>query len=359
MVDLSRRSFLSRLLTGDETLDQGNMSVINSPKKDLPQKALSDSTRGGTTRRGFLAGLCALFAYQTIAAPAKKVGLGLGSAPTKTPPKSPAVSPKAFEDILVQAYLPTLKLNEAELLHFKRISEKELSVGYGSNILALPGLLDHINVFHNGKAMAEKDRRAFARNIASKTDAELKTYTVVAADAEKIALEYSRHSVQELKKIFDTVKGGKAFFDMPLCMQVLALDVYYNLPPAKFKKYVNFQAALNAGDYAKAVEESRVWANIEKRIVNEERERRKQRLYDVMCIVQNHPTETLAQLNERVDAVYREKTPALTRKLIGKKDLTALHMLIEGSVRWAALKRQAKGLSKVQPSPKRIQGVVR
>ena len=257
------------------------------------------------------------------------------------------------KDILLDAYLPILKLNEQLKLHFYRCSKRKVTVGYGSNVEKNSGLLTNVTIFYSGKPLNAAQKKLFLSSMTSKTDAELKQYTISAHDAEKLMRTFAENAITKISQTFTDSKTKKSsFYDLPLCMQALCLDIFYNVGEEGFKGYKKFQAALKAKNYTQALKESVVYTNKTLRKTNKEREYRKKRLLAVMQIVQKYANNPAGDIIHHVQQDNaRHQLPnypqsVLDQQLSIEKGLATAekaHMML-------MQKRAQKALTKVAPA---------
>ncbi len=213
------------------------------------------------------------------------------------------------EQLLVAAYFPTLKVNEGEKLHFYRCSARKVTVGYGTNVETNSKALADVAVFKKGVKLSKFGKALFMRKMKKMSDEELKQYTVQRSDAVKMAWKDTVQSIKTLQKTLVGKDKESYFFNLPLCMQALALDVFYNLGPAGFRKYKKFQAALKTGNFAGAVRESRVYTNKKTKKVNVRREAYKKRSLDVMNVVRLNVALPLPQILNLVAQSHVKAAP--------------------------------------------------
>lgn len=320
------------------------------------------------SRRGFLGLLLGGGAVVSLRAnPITKTILSASSSPLKKEPATP-------EELLFESYFSTLKINEGEKFYFYLCSVKKITIGYGTNTEDNPSALTKTTIYCNQKPLTETERKALFKkmekspgiewralqeqkqklekrkkeltednkqsiqtqkelkkindqlkinkqkeNICNKKlekfSAELKKYTIQKEDAERMARTDAFNSIKSLKKILIANNSQQTyFFNLPLCMQTLALDIFYNIGGPKFKNYKKFQAALKRGDFATAVKESIVYTNPAEKKVNIGRELRKKRSFDVMNIVrQNYtkkPTDVLKLVAQNHEQANLKEAPA-------------------------------------------------
>ncbi len=218
--------------------------------------------------------------------------------------------------LLMNRFFPLLKINEGEKIQFYLCSSDKVSVGYGTNMEANQSWFQDVLLSYDGKKLSQKESqksydkmKALSKALAEKCE-KLKKGTIGKKEVEKerkmVKAELARYAIQPLDALRLAEKGMRSFigmlekqivnpktkksvlFELPFCMQALALDVMYQIGPAKFTNYKKFKAALLARDFDTATKESKVYLNKEKKTVSLNRERRKKRLLRVMKIVQTN-----------------------------------------------------------------------
>ena len=272
------------------------------------------------TRRGFLgllasAGIMAAGAQPLTTAQNKK----------NTTPALAGLS--ADEERLIKYFFPMLKRNEAKTWTFSTImdAEKEdiepasfpfyhktgdkITVGYGVNVEANGELLSGIPIYHRGKALTEAERKIFLNTMTEKDSDVLGEYTIKAEDAVLLGKKAMLKEIRNTARILSRDDGKSTFlYDLPFCMQALAVDICYNVGSGKFRKYEKFKNALLARDYDKALKESVVYTNKETKATNKKREWSKKRLFEIMRLVQKN-----ASLGaEKIKALLRQNYEANT-----------------------------------------------
>ena len=242
-------------------------------------------------RRSFLKGLLAMGVSavlptgQRLMAAEVTQGAKNASKPSQNTARLDGLHDK---DLLISSFFPMLAMNEKEVLYFYRDKNKNVTVGYGSNVQSDRSLLSDVSIYHKNKKLTAQEKKKFCDTMTSKSDADLADYTVLRDDAKKMAKVKMNQFITELSTIFSDVKTKKSFFfDIPLCMQALCLDIMYNVGITGFSKFVKFREAVGRRDYVTATRESCVYVNTQQKITNQHRERRKQRLIRIMNIVQN------------------------------------------------------------------------
>lgn len=246
-----------------------------------------------------------------------------GKEVVKTPAPSPY--PKAY-DILWRAYFPMLKQNEGEKLTFYRCAQNKATVGYGSNVQSDPKQLDGITVCYRGKPLSAGQRALFIKGLKNKTAKDLAKYSISRADAEKMAKRTACAAIKSLEKTFTGIR----FLDLPVPMQALALDIFYNVGNAAFAKYKKFRKALETNNFVQASSESTVYIGAGK--TNKARERRKKRLLNLTQIIQKNANKPLKTIQELVARDYQKNTPKLVRVLSGRTDRICEDALIRGEL---------------------------
>ena len=266
------------------------------------------------SRRQFLTGLAGLFAATTFAQASPQKGT-TPPAPTVSA-EPPAKLPGMEYDIklLTDSFFPMLRLNEGESFKFYKDSKGIVTVGYGSNVQGNPKRLAGVPVYFQGKPLSAEARKLFIATMKDKTPWMLSQYSITKADAVKMAHADMKKSILHLRRVFSDPKTKQSyFFDLPLCMQALCLDVLYNVGAAKFEKFIKFKGALKNRNFALATRESKVYTDKSKGAVNKGRERRKNRLFRIMCVIDDNPKYTGAQLISAVREDYKKSVPLLTR----------------------------------------------
>ena len=259
--------------------------------------------------------------------------------------------------LLLDSMLETLKLNEGFHLEFYRCTADKVTVGCGSNVQSNPRLLDGVTIYRSGKALTDDDRKKFLDGMKTVSKSDLAKYTVSREDATKMARQFFKTIVPEACRFLSRDDGKTFFYDMPLCMQALAMDVLYNVGDGEFRKFKKFKAALARKDYSGATDEAKVYTNKEKKEVNKNRERRKQRMRDIMRLVQNRsdrPTkeilaaleaDCLKQLKGKMDSASCQKE-IKCEKLLAIGEIEHIRMMRERS---RALVQQKSAQMSAQP----------
>ena len=295
---VSRRSFLKGLLA------TGSVAVVgNLVKNNVESLGKKTETIGELSE--------------------KFVSRKTESAPKKAKP----VVPKDVQ-LLMESFFPILKLNEGEKFCFYLCAKDKVSVGYGTNLEANPHL------YHNGQKLSmEESIKAYVQmnkmsaNLAEmkkaknkkaykkekkQVETKLAQYTIQPQDAKKLADKGMRYFIGQLESRFKNPKTNQScFFDLPLCMQGLALDIMYQIGPSRFANYKKFKAALLARDFETAVKESKVYIDKEAKTVSLNRERRKKRLLRVMKIAQAHKNNPNA-IPQLICQDYNATVPAVS-----------------------------------------------
>ena len=312
-------------------------------------------------RRDFIKGILALTALTgmsgtkllaAVPAPAKQ------PAPAKeqTPKPQKEITPPGPEydrSLLINSFFPMLEINEKEVLHFYRDCKKKITVGYGSNVQANSSLLSNITVFHKGKPLTAEEKKAFLEQMTAKSDRNLSGYRISRKDARKMAKSMLEGFVTKLTTIFTNPKTKKSFFfDLPLCMQALCLDVMYNVGTTGFAKFVKFQKAMTDRDFKTATREALVYTDAKKKTTNKNRERLKKRLIRIMRLVQDNSQKSFPEIYASLQEDYRNNVPIQIRLLRGTQECRSEARLAEGEythIRLNQLRAQAK--TKQAPVP--------
>ena len=254
-------------------------------------------------------------------------------------------------DILLDAFLPVLKLNERLKLHFYRCPKRKVTVGYGSNVEKNPDLLTGVTIFHSGKPLNPNQKRLFLSSFATKTDRELQQYRISVKDANRLMNVFARRAITSIAQHFTDPKTNQSFFyDMPLCMQALCLDIFYDVGEDGFKEYKKFRAALKAKNYELALKESVVYTDKKTRHTHKEREYRKKRMMAVMRIAQKYadkPIGDIARYIQQDNTLHRlpnYSRSALEQQLSIEKNLAIAekaHIILMKKRRLKVLSRTA------------------
>jgi hypothetical protein len=158
----------------------------------------------------------------------------------------------------------------------------------------------------NKKKITDKAYQKERKSVETK----LAKYTIQPQDAKKLADRGMRYFIGQLESRFKNPKTNQScFFDLPFCMQGLALDIMYQIGPGKFDQYKKFKAALLARDFETAVKESKVYIDKKAKTVSLDRERRKKRLLRVMKITQAHKNNPEA-IPSLIKEDYCQNVPA-------------------------------------------------
>ena len=288
------------------------------------------------SRRSFIRGILALTA---IAATAPGMELLAGeAAPTKKggqqPQKKPSL-PGLWYDrrLLIDSFFPMLEMNEKEVLHFYRDTKKKITVGYGSNVQANPSLLSNVTIYHKKKKLTPEEKKVFLSTMASKSKSDLSNYHISQDDAKKMATTTMDQFLTSLSTTFTNPKTKKSFFfELPLCMQALCLDIIYNVGSDGFAKFVKFKKAITARDFSTATKESLVYTDVKNKKFNKNRERLKKRLIRIMKIVQDNFQKKSPQIFASLQADYRAQVPLKIRLLRGPKECRSEALLAEGEL---------------------------
>ena len=156
-----------------------------------------------------------------------------------------------------------------------------------------------------------KNKKAYKKEK-KQVEAKLAQYTIQPQDAKKLADRGMRYFIGQLESRFKNPKTNQScFFDLPLCMQGLALDIMYQIGPSRFANYKKFKAALLARDFETAVKESKVYIDKDAKTVSLNRERRKKRLLRVMKIAQAHKNNPNA-IPQLICQDYNATVPAVS-----------------------------------------------
>lgn len=247
------------------------------------------------------------------------------------------------QELLISSFFPMLIINEKEVLHFYRDKKENITVGYGINVQSNNTILSDVVIYHKNKKLNATEKKSFLDTMTSKSDSDLSDYTVSRDDAQKMAKLKMNQFITKLSSVFSNSKTQKTFFfDIPLCMQALCLDIMYNVGVTGFSKFVKFKEAIRKRDYTKATDESRVYVNTETKAVNENRERLKKRLIRVMKIVQNNKTKTPEQISALLKADYRKQVPLQIQIMRGAIEQKSEKALADGELaRMRLLKKRA------------------
>lgn len=218
-------------------------------------------------RRGFLKGLVAT--GTVVAAPSL----------LKAVETSETEDKKQF---LWDVYFESLKLNEGEKLQFYRCSADKVTVGYGLNAEANPGVFKTLNmtVNHKGKPLTEAERETFLKTLSGLSKEKLEAYSISKEDAVRSATYFGKNLINRIVSDFgkDTTRGKKIdFLKMPVFAQCIVLDLYYNL--GSLRRFPKFETAVRNGDFKTMMAECRVKTSGKGQPpkYNESREVRKQR----------------------------------------------------------------------------------
>ena len=211
------------------------------------------------------------------------------------------------EERLVKYYFPMLKRNEAKTWTFSTIMDKEkddvepdsfpfyhktgdkITVGYGVNVEANGELLSDIPIYHSGEKLSDTERTVFLDRIKKKTPTNWDQYAITREDAEYLGKKAMLKEIRNAARVL-TRDGSKNTFlyELPFCMQAMAVDICYNIGGSGFREYKKFKAALLARDYDKALSESLVYTDKKKKTFNKKREWSKKRLLKIMRLVQGN-----------------------------------------------------------------------
>lgn len=178
--------------------------------------------------------------------------------------------------------------------------------------------------------------------MTSKTKAELKQYTISRTKATIMSLKDMHNRILNLRHLFRDDKTQKPiFFDLPVCMQALCLDVIYNRGIAGFtREYKKFQAAIKRRDFPTAVKESKIYVNAAKRVVNTYRERRKQRFLRILNIVRENKDTSILVIQKKLSQDYVANVPVLVRLLNGTEDMRSEQALAHGEMEHMRLQKE-------------------
>ena len=260
------------------------------------------------TRRGFL-GLLASTAL-----------VGCSGAKDSLPPdKKDSRMPTGLspqEERLVKYFFPMLKRNEdnkkednppAAFPFFHKAGDK-VTVGYGVNVQDNRILLGDIAIYYGGAKLSDAEKKTFLDSITAKDNSDLGKYTITAEDAEYLGKKALVAEIRNTARILTGPDGKPFLYDLPFCMQALAVDICYNVGQGKFGNYKKFRAALLARDYDKALSESVVYTNKKTKDTNKRREWSKKRLVNIMRVVQ----QNASQGKEKIDQLLRQDYDANT-----------------------------------------------
>jgi len=315
------------------------------------------------TRRGFLG----LLASTAIVGCTKASDVSQNK---KEEPRTPAgMSPG--EERLVKYFFPMLKRNEAKTWTFSTImdSEKEdiepdffpfyhktgdkVTVGYGVNVEANGELLSDIPIYHAGKKLSDPERKAFLDSMTKKDKKSLEQYTISSKDAEYLGKKAMLKEIRNAAR-FLTREGSKSTFlyDLPFCMQAMAVDICYNVGGGKFQKYKNFKAALLARDYDKALAESVVYTDKKTKATNKKREWSKKRLVDIMRLVQGNASLGAEKIHALLRKNYDDNT-SLGRRM-GNRHTKLPHEILIATAELECIQNalsKARKIQKTKPAP--------
>ena len=278
------------------------------------------------TRRGFL-GMLAGTAVSGFSAS--------GATPSTVKKSRNPTGMSPSEELLIKFYLPMLKRSEAkswslstllddgtkddetpQTFSFYHKSGDKVTVGYGVNVEAHPELLDDIPIYHYGKELLPEERKKFLADMTKMERGPLEQYTIKAEDAEYLSKKAMLKIMRSTQRILADEKAGKvSLYDLPFCMQALAVDVCYNVGEGKFWTYKKFKAALKERNYEKALAESVVYTNKETKAVNKKREWAKKRLLAIMRIVHDNPSLSQDKINQLIKENYEANTTTSMRML--------------------------------------------
>ena len=287
-------------------------------------------------RRSFLKGLLALGASTVFPAGQKLMAAESSPSPKNTPkaPQNPARTDGLRDkELLISSFFPMLVMNEKEVLYFYRDKNKNVTVGYGTNVQSNSAILSGVEIYHKNKKLTATEKKSFIDTMTSKSDAVLSDYTVSREDDKKMAKEKMDEFITELSSVFlNSATKKTAFFDIPLCMQALCLDIMYNVGVTGFSKFVKFKEAIRKRDYVKATDESKVYVNTKTKATNKNRERVKKRLIRVMNIVQNNQNKTPEQISALLKADYKKQVPLQVQITRGSMEQKCENSLAKGEL---------------------------
>ena len=277
------------------------------------------------TRRGFLGML----------AGAAISGFAASETPKKAAKKSRSPSGMSrAEEMLIKYYGPMLKRNEAKTWSFSALFEGDkeesepdifpfyhpegdkVTVGYGVNAEAHKALFSDIPIYYYGKELSVKERKAFFETMDKKDRSQIEQYTIKPEDADYLFKKAMLTIIRSTERVLADEKTGKvALYDLPFCMQALAVDICYNIGEGNFAGYKKFKAALKDRNYDTALSESRVLTNKKTKATNRKREWAKKRLLTVMRLVQNNSSLSQEQINRLIEQDYAANTTKVMRAL--------------------------------------------
>ena len=139
------------------------------------------------TRRGFLGLLASagIFAAEARSLPQSKASPAKPAAKpvqrTTTLPSSDLLKGR----LLIDSYLPILKVNEGEKLNFYHKPGDKVTVGYGTNVESNPSYLSDVTIYYRGKPLMPAGKKVFLATMAKKNQTDLAQYTITAEDAKK------------------------------------------------------------------------------------------------------------------------------------------------------------------------------
>lgn len=271
------------------------------------------------SRRQFLKGLFGTGAVLATGAVAYRVSK---NSKKPLPDLNPKLEIADETQLLMDSYFPLLKLNEGENFSFYRCARKKVSVGYGTNFEANPHWFRDIPLYYKGKKLSQKEAINVYTKMTKMSDEELENYTIQPQDARALADKGMKFFIGKLQDQIQNPKTKESvFFELPLCMQALALDVMYNVGVGYYSEkekkhkgfmaYKKFKAALLSRDFETAMKESKVYVDKNAKTVNLNRERRKKRLYRVMKIVQANKNN-LNMIPQLICQDYDATVPAVS-----------------------------------------------
>ena len=307
------------------------------------------------TRRGFLGLLASagIFAAEARSLPQSKASPAKPAAKpvqrTTTLPSSDLLKGR----LLIDSYLPILKVNEGEKLNFYHKPGDKVTVGYGTNVESNPSYLSDVTIYYRGKPLMPAGKKVFLATMAKKNQTDLAQYTITAEDAKKMAIRGMRDSIPKLAKVFATPKNPASFYGLPLCMQALCLDIFYNVGSANFEKFKKFKAAIQRQDFDTAVKESVVYVDKKKKTTNFKREWMKKRLLAVTRLVQKNSNLRADALERLVTQNYEQTTP-LSVRILQRSNLKGELSMAIGELTQIRLQRREKERARTSQAKSKI-----
>ena len=266
------------------------------------------------------------------------------------------------DQLLLDSFIETLKLNEGLRLHFYRCTSEKVTVGYGSNVQANTNLLNGVEIYHQGQALDPVARKNLLKNLKTLPNTELATYTIKEKDAANMAKKFLKASIPEVCEFLCPDRSNQTFFyNLPLCMRALALDIFYNLGETKFQEYKKFRTALRHKDYDKATDESLVYTDTKKKKVNKERERRKHQMRDIMCFVWKRSDRPTSEILAELEADCLKRLQSQMDPASCQRELKCEKLLAIGEIEQMKRQRQrsqailSRKVPETKPAPSRQQ----